>query len=89
MQLAINELRKAEERFVQVKQLGEITGEKRLSVVAYNNNFGNVCRIRGDLKAADDMYTKSLAIFTSIGNKIMISKVQSSIKQLTRLRKEE
>ncbi len=52
-------------------------------------NLGNVYKTRGDLKAAEEMYEKSLAIFTSIGNKIMIRKVRSSIKQLTRLRKED
>jgi len=53
------------------------------------SNLGNLYKTRGEPKDAEEMYKKSLAIFTLIGNKIMIRKVRSSIKQLTKLRKNE
>ncbi|GAG77412.1 unnamed protein product, partial [marine sediment metagenome] len=45
-------------------------------------NLGMVYKIRGDLKAAEEMYKKALAIFTSIGNKMMIEKVKPLLDQL-------
>ena len=50
-------------------------------------NLGNLYKTRGDFKAAEEMYSKSLAIFTLIGNKAMIRQIRSRAKELNNLRK--
>ena len=44
---------------------------------------------RGDLKAAEEMYKKSLAMFKLLGNKAMIGKTQSLMEELEKLKKKE
>jgi hypothetical protein len=43
-----------------------------------------VYKIRGDLDRAEKMYKKSLELFTSIGSKPMIEKLESWIDALKR-----
>ena len=47
-------------------------------------NLGIVYQTRGDLDRAEEMYEKSLELFTSIGSKPMIEKVESLIAALKR-----
>jgi len=47
-------------------------------------NLGNVYQIRGDLDRTEKMYRRSLELFTSIGSKPMIEKLESLIDALKR-----
>ncbi len=64
-----------------VENIGRRTGNKISVAVAYGN-LGNLYLTRGDLKATEEMYRKSLAIFTSIGNDAMIRKIGALIEEL-------
>ena len=86
--MRIGALKKAEERFTQVMRLGEIMGDRTIRAVAYGN-LGILYKTRGDLEAAEDMYRKSLAIFKSLGNKIIIAKIASWMEELKKSKKEE
>ncbi|RLG31094.1 hypothetical protein DRO03_02215, partial [Methanosarcinales archaeon] len=47
-------------------------------------NLGNVYQTRGDLDRAEEMCEKSLELFTSMGSKPMVEKVESLIVALRR-----
>jgi len=64
----IGALKKAEEKFLQIMKIGEITGDKTVRATACGN-LGILYAIRGDLKAAEGMYKKSLAIDEELGRK--------------------
>ncbi len=64
----IGMLENAEERFLQVAEIGKETGDDSLVAIAYGN-LGNVYMTRGDLDRAEEMYEKSLAINKELGRK--------------------
>jgi len=53
------------------------------------SNLGTLYKDKGNLVASEKMYKKSLAIYTSFGNKEMIRKVKSWIEALEGLKKEK
>ena len=57
----IGALKKAEEKFIQLMQLGETISDKPTLATAYGN-LGILYKTRGDLKAAEEMLRQSLAI---------------------------
>ncbi|MEA3281920.1 MAG: tetratricopeptide repeat protein [Euryarchaeota archaeon] len=79
----IGMLKNAEERFLQVVEIGAETGDDSLVAIAYGN-LGIVYKTRGDLDRAEEMYEKSLELFTSIGSRLMVEKVKSLIVALRR-----
>jgi tetratricopeptide (TPR) repeat protein len=64
----IGMLKNAEERFLQVAEIGEETGDDSFVATAYCN-LGIVYRIRGYLDKAEEMHKKSLAISEELGLK--------------------
>ena len=64
----IGALKKAEEKFLQIMKIGEITGDKTVLATACGN-LGILYAIRGDLRAAEELYKKSLAIEEELGRK--------------------
>lgn len=55
----------------------------KLSAAA-SGNLGIVYQTHGDLDRAEEMYEKSLGLFTSIGSKPLIEKVELLIAALRR-----
>jgi len=64
----IGMLENAEERFLQVAEIGKETGDDSLVAIAYGN-LGNMYRIRGDFDRAEEMHEKSLAIEKKLGRR--------------------
>ncbi len=62
----IGMLENAEERFLQVVEIGKETGDDSFVAIAYGN-LGNVYKTRGDLDRAEEMYEKSIAINEELG----------------------
>jgi len=64
----IGMLENAEERFLQVVEIGKETGDDSLVAIAYGN-LGIVYQTRGYLDKAEEMHKKSLAISEELGRK--------------------
>ena len=64
----IGMLKRAEEKFKQIEDFAQKTGDRTWVAIAYGN-LGNLYLTRGDLKAAEEMYKKSLAIEEELGRK--------------------
>jgi Tfp pilus assembly protein PilF len=85
--MRIGALKKAEERFVQIMEMGETAGDKTACANAYGN-LGNLYTTRGDLRSAEETYKKSLAMFKLLGDKAMIRKTKSLMEELKKSKKE-
>lgn len=64
----IGSLKRAEEKFLQLEQLGKEQGDKSCLAVAYGN-LGIVYKVRGDLNAAEEMHRKALALDEELADK--------------------
>lgn len=84
----IGMLKRAEQKFKQIEDFGQKTGDRIGMATAYGN-LGILYKTRGDLNAAEEMYKKSLAIFTSFENEVMIKKTKSLMEELENLRRKK
>ena len=82
------DLATAEEMYEKALAIDEEVGRKEGMADAYDN-LGKVYMRRGDLDTAEEMHKRALAIFTLIGNKMMVRKTRSLVKELENLRREK